>query len=64
MLLNDTDGTVTKKVGVDTARIGLKALRGREIFGRGEFSLVSGSFAATLGPRESLFIRFQEDSGR
>ena len=64
VLLNDTDGTVTKKVSVDTEKIGLRALRGREIFGRGEFSLASGSFDATLGPRESLFIRFQEGSGR
>lgn len=61
ILLNDTDRTVSKRVSVDLEKTGLKVLRGKDIFGRGGFSLETGSFDVNLGPRESLYIRFSKE---
>jgi hypothetical protein len=58
VLLNDTDVPVTKRVSVDVAGIGLKALSGRDIFNGEKYSLDGGSFVVTLPPRESRYIKF------
>ena len=58
VLLNDTDAEVSKRIFASPAALGVANSEGREIFGRGKFSLADGSFGVTLGPRESLFIEF------
>lgn len=60
ILLNDTDETMTKQVTLDVKKLGLEVRTGRDIFGRGEYTLSAGdSFTVTLGPRETRFLKFE-----
>jgi len=58
-LLNDTDREVAKIVSLDIKPYFVKNPTGKDIFGRGEFSLENGSFKVVLPPRESRFIAFE-----
>lgn len=59
VVLNDTDGTVTKRLTLDAGKMALTARTGADIFGRGRVTLDgAGSFEVTLGPRETRFFRF------
>jgi hypothetical protein len=60
VILNDTDGVAKKRLSVDTERIGLRALKGRDIFSGRQYSLEGGSFEVELGPRESAYVKFSE----
>ena len=58
-LLNDTDHEITKTVSLDIKPYFVKNPVGKDILGRGEYSLENGSFQIVLPPRESRFIAFE-----
>ena len=62
ILLNDTDGTVTRTLAGDLRAFGFPSDAGRDVFSGEGFSFRDSLLVATLPPRESRFILFKKDS--
>lgn len=62
ILLNDTDGTVTRTLVGDLRAFGFPSDAGRDVFSGEEFAFRDSCLAVTLPPRESRFILFKKDS--